>query len=65
MVGGNGASLKTVGRVPKVAPISARPMVGVSDAPGERENVRNLQGVRVVYVLHTAAWCRKGRQRVV
>lgn len=57
---GSGASLKTVGRVHKVAQISVRPMVGASDALGERVNVRNLQGVRVVYVLHIAAWSRSG-----
>lgn len=59
---GSGASLKTVGRVHKGAQISARHMVGESDAPGERENVRNLQGVRVVFVLLTVAWCWSGRQ---
>jgi hypothetical protein len=59
---GRGASLKTVGRVHKGAQISARRMVGESDAPGERENARNLLGVRVVFVLLTVAWCRSGRQ---
>lgn len=63
MVEGSGASLKTVERVPKVAQTSAKLMVGESDAAGEKENVRNLQGERVVYVLHTVAWFRSGRQR--
>lgn len=56
MVEGSGAGLKTVGRVPKEALTSAKPMVGVNDALGVRENARSLPGVRVVYVLHTAAW---------
>lgn len=59
---GSDASLKTVGRVHKGAQISARRMVGERDAPGERENARNLQGARVVFVLLTVAWCRSGRQ---
>ena len=62
MVEGSGARLKTVGRVPKEALTSAKPMVGVNDAPGVRENARSLLGVRVVYVLHTAAWSKRGRQ---
>jgi hypothetical protein len=62
MVVGSGASLKIVGRVPKVALISARLMAGVNDVPGVRENVRSLPGVRVVYVLRTAAWSKRGRQ---
>lgn len=62
MVEGSGAGLTTVGRVPKVALTSAKLMVGVNDAPGVRENARSLPGVRVVYVLHTAAWSKRGRQ---
>lgn len=62
MVVENDASLKTVEKVPKVAQISAKLMVGESDVLGERGNVRNLQGVRVGYVLHTAAWFKSGRQ---
>lgn len=55
MVVGNGANLKGVERVHKVAQISARLTVEGSDATGEKENVRNLQGARVVCVQHTAA----------
>lgn len=47
--------LKTVERVPKAVPTSARPMAVGRDAAGERENVKNLLGGRVGSVLHTAA----------
>lgn len=62
MVEGSGASLKTVGRVPKGVQISARLMAGANDVLGERENVRNLQGVRAVFVLLTVARSWSGRQ---
>jgi hypothetical protein len=58
----HGAGLTTVGSVPKGALTTAKLMVGVNDAPGVRENARSLPGVRVVYVLHTAAWSKRGRQ---
>lgn len=61
MVGVSGASLKDVGRVLKEAQISARPMVEESDAVGEMESVKNLQGERVGSVLLTAAWCKSGK----
>ena len=60
MVVGSGVSLKIAGRVPKVALISARLMAGVNDVPGVKGNVRSLPGVRVVYVLRTAAWAERG-----
>lgn len=61
MVVENGASLKTVGKVPRVAQTSAKLMVGESDALGEKESVRNLLGVRVGYVLLIAAWYKSSR----
>lgn len=53
-------SLITVEKVPKGAQTSARPMVGESDALGERVNVKNSPGARVVYVLLIAVWFRTG-----
>lgn len=62
MVVESGVSLKTVGKVLRVAQTSAKLMVGENDAVGQKENARNLLGVRVGYVLHTAACFRSGRQ---
>lgn len=57
MVEGSVASSKIVVRALRVAPISARPMVGESDATGEeREIVRNSREGRADYVLLIAAW---------
>lgn len=62
MVVANVVSLRIVGKVPKVTQTSAKLMVVESDALGWRENVRNLLGGRAVYVRHTAAWSKIGRQ---
>lgn len=63
MVVGSGASLKIVGKVPKEAQTSAKLMVEESDVLGQEENVKNLQGARVVFVQHIVAWFRSGRIR--
>lgn len=62
MVVESGASLKTVRKVPRVVRISAKLMVGESDALGEMESVRNLLGVRVGYVLPIAAWYKSSKR---
>lgn len=59
---GSVASPKTVERVLKVAPISARPTVVERGASGEGGNVRSLLGGRVGYVQHTVVWFRDRRQ---
>lgn len=60
MVVGSGANLKIVGRVPRVARISARLMVEERDVHGQEKgkNARNLRGEKVGYVLHIVACCR-------
>lgn len=55
---GSDAKLKTVGRVPKGAPTSAKPMEVGNGAAGVLANVRNLLGEEVAYVQHTVAWFR-------
>ncbi|KAG5248540.1 loricrin-related protein [Salix suchowensis] len=64
--GGKRCRVENCGKSAQEALTSAKPMVGVNDAPGVRKNARSLPGVRVVYVLHTTAWSKRGRQtRVV
>lgn len=62
MVEVSGVNFLTVEKVPKGAQTSARPMVEESGVLGERVNVKNSPGGRVVYVLLIAAWSRTGRQ---
>lgn len=61
---GRGAGLKTVGRAPKVAQISARPMVGGNGVIGATASAQNLRGERAGSVLHTQPWFRSGGQTI-
>lgn len=51
MVEASDANSRTVERVPKGAQTSAKPMEVENDAHGEKASAKNLQGVKVVYVL--------------
>lgn len=62
MVGENGASLKAVLRVHRVAQISARHTVEESDVAGEMESVRNLLEEKVGSVLLTTACCKNEKR---
>ena len=55
---GSDAKLKTVGRVPKGAPTSAKPMEVGNGAAGVLANVTSLLAVEVGYVQPTVAWFR-------
>ena len=56
MVVGSDAKLKTVEKVPKAVPTSAKPTGVGNDAAGVMESARNLLGVGVDYVQLILAW---------